>query len=758
MASSPNNGADENLNGSVKKNGTSGVPAKGILKSSQQSESLLPSQVGGSQPLISSNTQLPHGSFSKVETFDGNNTTSRINTLALQERGNRRVSFAPDVTLHSFDFVPETNNNHREPRRKAVDLVVTSTQQDDLDDEDGATSQSMDLTSPVAVSTQPYRPVFDQEVSMEITQLFAKHDGPQTEGKEETMEFTKIQEPAIDVGSKDTSIDNGGNTMELTAIQRSDLKTALPTTPPSSKRRKLNPEQHGAEPESPEEQDMELSVMEKMSPIKLPQPDLQIGTRQCHSLREFINETGVSFLIDTDLVENRKNAVVFRTALPAQRETFRINQLLNALYLDTPVLEMNAFICKELLRRIRQSKKQFDDLDEQVSSAQSPPLLFTEYFSSSLDLRQLMNQQLQLVKSYSKLEAKKSWYEWRTRHLNGIKTVLTENLNLLEEDRTKVKRSMSKVQDIKAKAESLRNSIRREINALKESTTEDYQEEPGLNERVKLEALKQSLALYSVEVNDLQDVKQKNKQLKEEIDRKKNQLFDLKKQLTTSSQNYNKRLKRRKFTEYDLARCRSKLRMLGLISGVEFVRYQHSELTICFPYINSSLQISINISDLNSGDLYSYKVIKPSETAIFFDHCYRNALRNHPEMPTRQRLSLVALGAKSSIPVIKELSILRLLFPVQILHRNGEATLEIKDYDLKSRTKAIYDVDLKEFLEGVIENERKITLKASVIERGRLPASSIPTAFLKKVTKILPWFNESKVTISIVESSWLSGN
>lgn len=742
------NAADGDTNGLVKRHGGTGVPAKGILKSIQQPESLPPSQTAGSQSLIAGNIQLPQRGLSKADVLDGNNTTSRIDTLSLQERSNRRVSFAPDVTLHSFDFVPETRTSFREPRRKATDLVVTSTQQENSDEEDGVTSQSMDLTSPVAISTQPYMPVFDQEVSMEITQLFAKHDEPQE--KEETMDFTGIPVP---VAKTVENVENGENTMELTAIHDSEKGPEIPATPPSSKRRKLNPEPRSPMHESSDDQDMELSMMERMSPIKLKPTEPQVETVESHSLREFIDETGVSFMIDTDLIDKRRNPITFKTIDSSQREKFRINQLLYALYLDTPVLEMNAFICKELLRRITQSKKQFDDLDEQVSSAQSQPLLFTEYFTSSQEMRQLMNQQLQLVKSYSKLEAKKSWYEWRTQHLNGIKTVLHENLLLLEEDRAKVRKSLNRVQDLKVKAQNLRNSIKKEIALLKENNTDDYQEEPSLNERVNLETLKQELASYSLNINNRQELTKKDEQLKEEIERKKEQLFDLKEQLTILSQKHNMRLEKKNFTEYDVVKCRNKLQLLSIISGVEFVRYQNTELTIGFPYIASSLQISVDLSNLNAGNLYSYEVIQPAETALLFKYCYRSTLRNVLEMPSKHPLSLVALGAKSSIAIIKELHMLKLLFPVQLQHKEKEILLEIMDYDLRSSTKAIYDVALTDFVRGFVEGESEITVKATVIENGHLLASTIPITFVKKVARILPWFDESRVKISVLQSA-----
>lgn len=740
------NTGDEDNNGSTKKNSSGGVPAKGILKSSQQSDSLPPSQSDWPQSLISGHFQPLVRGFSNTEAIEGNNTTSRIDTLALQEKGNRRVSFAPDVTLHSFDFVPETRVNLREPRRKAAEFVATSTQQDDSDEENETTSQPMDLTSPVVVSKQPYKPVFDQEVSMEITQLFAKHD--EEAENEETMDFTGIPSPAVKSVERE---DAGGNTMDFTAIHDSKKEGKVFTTPPSSKKRKLNPEVIASEHESSDEQDMELSIMERMSPISFKPAGPKLERTQTHFLKNFISETGISFLIDTDLIEKKGIHVSFETLEHSEREKFRINQLLNALYLDTPILEMNAFICKELLRRVQQSKKQFDDLDEQISTSQPPPLLFTEYFGSSQEMRQLMNEQLQLVKSYSKLEAKKSWYEWRSRHLNGIKTVLHENLSLLEEDRANVRKSLTGVQEIRARAEALRKSIKKEVELLKELSTESYQEEPSLDERLKMETLRQALAQHSVDIGNAQQIIDKNKTLKEEVEIKKARLADLRRELQLLAKDKS-RLKRKNFSEYDIKKCRNRLRMLGIISGVHFERYTQSELTLSFPYINFPLVLSVNLSNLNGNDLYSYQVVRPREAVSVFDHCYRFALRGHSDV-SHLPLFLFIQAIKRSITIMKILFMLKLAFPVQIETSDKGTTLRIKDYDSKACTKATYLISFDDFVQSIFKSESRVSVKATIVDKARLSASTIPSIFTKKIARIMPSFDESRVSYSVTEKT-----
>lgn len=736
-------GGDGSSNGQFKKSGGMGAPAKGILKSSQNTDQPPQLQAVDSSFLASGDTQLNRIS-DKSDLLEGNNTTSRINTLALQERVNRRVSFAPDVTLHSFDFVPETRANLREPRRRANDILVTSTQNEEMPDEDG--SLSMDLTSLVTVSKQPYKPVFDQEVSMEITQLFPKHDKMFPTDTEETMEFTALQNHSNN-GIPEQS------TMEITEVHSSKQPAeASPLeTPPSSKRRKLEEPSNISESESSEEQDMELSLMEKLSPIKLHSLEPE-GTKsrgpESYSLQQFIESTGLSFFVDTDLLGSTKKPIVFKTTQPQQSATLRLNKVLDVLYLDTPVLEMNAFICKELLHRVEQSKKQFDDLDRQINSSSPPPLLLSEYFNASCDMRQSLNQQLHLVKSYSKLKAKKSWFEWRFQHLNGIKTVLEENLALIRGESAKVELELTKARDIRSKALALREAIRNEIALLKESPPKARQEEKRLEEKVKLEQLKHELALYAADVTNHQILAEKSSELKRKLADKTAQLIALKDEIKSLDRLHSAKPKKSGFTQYDIKKYSSKLAMLGKISGVEFVQLKKSELTLKFACLDASQQLTINLSNLNNGCAKAYEIIGPSDLTFIFDHCYRNAMKAVSVASSHQHLSLFLASARQAQALMKEYTLLRLSFPAEVRLKNDVKVLEIKDFDLRTNSKRIYDLNLNDFLTAAQDKNGSVRVKTTVIESGHSASSPNSAPFLKKIVKILPWFDVSRVIFS----------
>lgn len=775
-----------------KNNAITGVPTKGILKSSQNSESLAPaSQPPQMAAVVPANVQLPTHLLSRSDILDGNNTTSRINTFNLQNKGNRRVSFAPDVTLHSFDFIPEQQVNLREPRRKAQDILVTSTQNDEVD---------MDA-EPVGLD-ETYKPVFDREVSMDITQLFSKHSvSPEAAtARDETMDFTNVQTSARTANEPEekirdetmefTNIINhkgieeddlaaaeNGNTMEITSIHGAQDPTnatismqRTPNTKKSednspalnqSKRRKLNENKDYISPikntqnydemsnSGSEDQDMELSSMEKMSPIKLNGMKPLIGNLEneednvSYSLKEFIEQTGVSFLIDTDLIDKKNKYVIFPLVDRFQADKFRINQLYNALYLDTPILEMNAFICNELVRRISQSKKQFDDLERQVSTSIPPPLLFSEYFHSNKEMKELLNQQIQLVKSYAKLEAKNSWYEWRIQHLNGIQNVLIENLVLLKEEYEKVNEELLKARNTKIQAEKLRDSIRREIKLLKELPSDSYQKETNLIDKVKLETLRQVLVLNRTSLTDSQDLVKEYNSLQSEIYKKSHQLEELKKEISLLREI---NAKKNQYRDYDTFRLRKNLEILGIISGVQFVKLQGAELTIKVSSLNPPLELSIDLAFTNGPHI---QLIEPLHIDEFLKYYFDQIAEKLKSLNSHDFLAHFFIEIRKAIPLIKEYNLLKLMFPIILLRKaNGKCfSLTIKDFDLKSDSKVTYHLLLQDFVTAVLEKDSKISMTATVASSENISIPMLSSRFFKRAAKIFPWINENRVNI-----------
>ncbi|SCU88394.1 LAMI_0D09934g1_1 [Lachancea mirantina] len=229
------NEPSENAGSSQSKQGSFGNsaflhPSRSILKQRMNE------QDSRENLTIPTSTVLEEPSHSQNDKEE-NNTTSRINTAKL--KAERRVSFAPDVTLHKFDFVEARDPpSIRMPRRRQHDIAKPFTSDYNVsltrNDQKDADDSNMDLTYSNNIGTaqqqivkptyyekdmegnpkrlsSPYEPVFNQEVSMEITQLFSKHSARPQDSTGESL--------AMETSSKQRKSEDG-ETMEITDFQQ----------------------------------------------------------------------------------------------------------------------------------------------------------------------------------------------------------------------------------------------------------------------------------------------------------------------------------------------------------------------------------------------------------------------------------------------------------------------------------------------------------------------------------------------------------
>ena len=190
---------------STKPHETDNNRTKSILK-----QAPLSTQENLTEPLLLSS--LPE--LSSTQTAD-NNTTSRINAVGAPklDKATRRVSFAPDVTLHSFDFVPTNNSEDAQlaaSRDASVSLEVDS-------------SMTMDITAPVAVAPKPVVAV-DGRLDTEATQKY--NDDDDDDDDDQSMEFTMRQErlsPIILSFNEDGSNANGNSKDDTNGVESIEM-------------------------------------------------------------------------------------------------------------------------------------------------------------------------------------------------------------------------------------------------------------------------------------------------------------------------------------------------------------------------------------------------------------------------------------------------------------------------------------------------------------------------------------------------------
>lgn len=874
---------------------------------------------------------------------EGNNTTSKINTVNLQSKLGRRVSFAPDVTLHRFDFVPQESVNFKEPRRKTSNFASVSL--------DGGSSQSNDDAASVlhggekeseisapkpnseneamvraqssradlgtfseTVSSAEHELISDQEVSMEITQLFSKHSA-KPENKEnkftiqgnepgasivgnnddsnsiassaqqnhpesdsdESMDITALQRvvlnennmnitesqvdfssaikdraslnhiEALDEDGSDVSLTHSGHlhglrqvaeeTMEITKLHsprkavESFPKSAISSQSPDdqerndklefrpsqmitstqqslpqksyaapkpnqnsskhpfksnseannasvlevqSKRRKLNNGNIVEEPlreRSPNkkegkatDEDLDFTVMERLSPIGLHDSSISRSkplisdhvqiTRELGpvtsdpeqlnvqnnrdaiepiSLQKFLTETGVNFTLENDISENLKTV---KFDYLGDRDQCSASKVYDSLYADMPMLEIYAFCCKELIRRIRESKKLFKELERQVSES-IPPLLFTEYFKSGSSVRKLMNEQIHLVKSYSRLEAKKVWYEWRSQHLRGIKSVLKENAMILKEEEDSITKHIKEATKVKNHVSEIKQALLREVSVAKEAPS-CKSNVSNLQTRLRLEKMKEELKKNNINAENVDVLKTEYEKLKETISELSRKIADVKSDISAQSTNIKKH---KLYTEHDYQKLQRTFATLEKLCGIQLLKFTGTKLTI--DILVAKVQFEFDLTRLS--DVKEVCATISDLHDDFGKILCKRLIREHLEKASDVFSFVKGFheGFYASLPLIKEFKNLSTIFPTRLANDfEVNELFEIRLLDTSSKFKILCYLSLNDFINAVQQNhDNETKLRANIVYGQDITEALLKSHIKRRIGGFLPWLN-----------------
>ncbi|AAS53314.1 AFL058Cp [Eremothecium gossypii ATCC 10895] len=864
---------------------------------------------------ISSQIQFPTHGLTKDQLLNGNNTTSRINTTQLEAKLNRRVSFAPDVTLHKFDFIPEVPVKFREPRRKSSLSVLEKSHDNDTMELTNPVTHAFDGLGRVEEPDAGYEAVFDKEVSMEITQLFTKHSArPESEAEgaeaglgrapvEETMELTNLHNlhGPLNTGTGDESMEmtdthqagpapneaekndanNGaeeeedggddaptpateesmeitgqqsvgripssgspsaklsgvatarmvsmdGDSMEITGLQQlsqaheyreapdatltlsnvfegpkhlneqraeetmdftafpklnealtidSQVVTstqeppaykALSTIKISPKRRKIA-EGIYVSPVKPNPIEELFSDAERLSPIPLPpeySPSRQANSSnpvlspadvpklphdnyamkavdqqpkeepvEPISLQMFLDTTGISFVIDLDGVQNYDPITFTYTD---RIEDISTRQIYDALYLQIPLLEIYAFIVKELHRRILDSQRLFQELEEQISN-NPPPYLFRNYFESSDEVKQLMKEQIVLIKSFARLEAKKVWFEWRCQHLKGIKSVLEENLSLVQTEYAEVVARLNEISDIKHRLQALEQSLRHELELLRNG--EKPMRVTTLADRLKIEKIKSELKANMIKLNNTANLEEQKEAISADINALRSQIKDVREEISSLKSLV---LKNKLHTAHDVSKLRLLFSQMQLFTGVSFRGLSGSELQLA---LNSTINVSFDLTQVdNIKDIaVSY------QTESQFERHISTLFINEARHAAPNAFTFV-LAVQSKLQHIRNVCMeydrLQAIFPTRLVTVRDTDLIELTDLDAVRNAKVHYHIGIPDFVAAVTSaDQKKITIRARVAYGKGVTQELLERHLLSRTKKPLPWFRQFQVVL-----------
>ncbi|KAH9264464.1 hypothetical protein BASA83_012051 [Batrachochytrium salamandrivorans] len=264
------------------------------------------------------------------------------------------------------------------------------------------------------------------------------------------------------------------------SLGQSDL-TTTPTTPLKAVADGFNPE------EEDNLLDEHMSVVDssffhdaEVAPVK-----------KITTLKDFLMRTGIEYM-DNLTTRLRRDTNAFQS----NNEGPTIHEYLKATCLYFPELEIYEFACHELTQSIGDGKITMDAIEE--DAAKNTPIIFFEFEHGSQEERDEMINHLRLCKSYSRLEAKQSWYSWRGQLIDPMQAALEENRKRFNWDKLLIDEYYKQLSMLNASATAYRDDLQQKTIELQATNAQAVVEEAArIVELTELETA-QSLEIESL--------------------------------------------------------------------------------------------------------------------------------------------------------------------------------------------------------------------------------------------------------------------
>lgn len=262
--------------------------------------------------------------------------------------------------------------------------------------------------------------------------------------------------------------------------------------------------------------------------------------------------------------------------------------------IQIPLLEVYELSCKELKGKIGQGKNLYMEL--QKTANQEVPDLFRKYYHSSYYEQMSMKSHFQVVRDYTREQAKQVWYEWRSKLFKNVSEVLSSNLELLVEDKQAVE---ARLQDLRLQLETtlatlagLREDIARFLKIRDQYQQLDSDQIQAMKAKL-LELNKQLLAhreAITSEQTRLQEVNERISNQKDTLSHLGREIDDAKLGL----------MKLKHLSPDEISTLETKSRIIQACSGLQF-RKKHSKHIYEFEF-SPKMSITVDMENTNSAD------------------------------------------------------------------------------------------------------------------------------------------------------------
>ncbi|SMN18989.1 similar to Saccharomyces cerevisiae YGL093W SPC105 Subunit of a kinetochore-microtubule binding complex with Kre28p that bridges centromeric heterochromatin and kinetochore MAPs and motors [Maudiozyma saulgeensis] len=715
------------------------------------------------------------------------NLNTRKNSQTQDSEDNSEIGEEPMELTEVVNF-----NDHTDLSQ----LDKSTTEDDSIANYTGTQgSQPMDLTQ---ISSGTSSKVTESQ-PMDFTQIQNSKNNENIESQQ--MEFTQItkantKQPEINTNRKTmpsalsklpSTLDGDLNSSNEKNLQGGQITTPLHTTPysnvddnidiakeshvsqqtsesrippPSSIPRIIRKRKNLEDPITPvinvqdvsakkrphtENTESNIEEMEKMSPIKIPEfneTEKQTTNKiSDYSLKEFIKDTDVGFLTDINILRQDVKSIAFPLITQTEDSIFKAQSLYNALYNDIPMVQMNTFIIKELLSISSQSSKSFENLDKQIMDSSNPPLLLLDYFNSDDKTKEKMKEQLQLIKYFAKLHAKKSFNEWYLSQLKNLKSVLIENETFLEQEYQKIKSSLEDIKLIHVNVGNIKKLLKAELQAIETSSKTDQIGEYSLSQKIRLTWLKQELQKNKLSIEQYPKLCEQEKTLANLIIENQTKLKNLKAQITSKTDG----IIDGKEIEPQLNESQNMLYALENLTGIKVASFKNSTLSLKFQDIPNGM-ITVNLDAKEKNVFVIDSKVRSNKLLPFVTDLLLKENESTTNLKTLDKICHIIINLRKMTKVFQEFEYLDSLFLTKI---TKDGIIQFFDYNTSFNDEIKFEIHVGAFVEVVMSNNSKVTLTAHTVKGDGLEVPDIMARLTSKTNKILPWFNEDRINIIV---------
>lgn len=181
------------------------------------------------------------------------------------------------------------------------------------------------------------------------------------------------------------------------------------------------------------------------------------------SLNDFLKDISIRFYDDLEIGIKSVDRISISLPKINDEESYKFDEFVTAMN-KMPLLELYDFSCKELTKNIKDGTVLFDQFNQ--FTMENNPRLFKQYYLSSPNEKLNMKSEFQLIKDYTRLQAKEVWYGWRTQLIKNLIIQLDEKHDTLVQDRLLILENLTLINRIHEQLKDKFDNLSNQLNQL----------------------------------------------------------------------------------------------------------------------------------------------------------------------------------------------------------------------------------------------------------------------------------------------------